>query len=139
MVKFNEDDIKEVIEITGLDKVKATKLFKSVANDIDDGTDDEICSYDVIDVIKVEHKAKENGAYRMYAQSDKPKAKAKRGVKLDDTKVHLIKMLYTLLGGMGVTDRVENVTIVNPQKEITFTIGIDTYSLNLVKHRPPKK
>lgn len=139
MIEFNKDDIKEVMEITGLDEVKATKLFKSVASDIDDGTDDEVCSYDVIDVIKIEHKAKANGADKMYVRSDKPKAKAKREVKLDDTKVHLVKMLYTLLGGMGATDGVENVTIANPQKEITFTIGADTYSLNLVKHRPPKK
>lgn len=139
MIEFNKDDIKEVMEITGLDEVKATKLFKSVANDIDDGTDNEVCSYDVIDVIKIEHKAKANGTDKMYVRSDKPKAKAKREVKLDETKVHLVKMLYTLLGGMGATDGVENVTIANPQKEITFTIGADIYSLNLVKHRPPKK
>lgn len=139
MIEFNKDDIKEVMEITGLDEVKATKLFKSVARDIDDGTDDEVCSYDVIDIIKVEHKAKVNGADKMYVRSDKPKTKAKREVKLDDTKVHLVKMLYTLLGDMSATIGVENVTIANPQKEITFTIGIDTYSLNLVKHRPPKK
>ena len=47
MIKYIEEDIKEVMEITGLDKVKAEKLFKSVAKDIDDGSDDEICSYDV--------------------------------------------------------------------------------------------
>ena len=51
-----EEYIKEVMEITGLDKVKAEKLFKSVPKDIDDGSDDEICSYDVIDIIKTEQK-----------------------------------------------------------------------------------
>ena len=139
MIDFNDDDIKEVMEITGLDKVKATKLFKSVANDIDDGTDDEVCSYDVIDIIKVEQKAKVNGANKMYVQSDKPKAKAKREVKLDDVKVDFLKNIKVLLEGMALNGKIANVTVVNPQKEITFTIGADTYSLNLVKHRPPKK
>ena len=64
MIEYIEEDIKEVMEITGLDKVKAEKLFKSVAKDIDDGTDDEICSYDVIDVIRTEQKVKENGCDR---------------------------------------------------------------------------
>ena len=31
MIEYIEEDIKEVMEITGLDKVKAEKLFKSVA------------------------------------------------------------------------------------------------------------
>ena len=139
MIKFNDDDIKEVMEITGLDKNKATKLFKSVANDIDDGTDDELCSYDIIDVIKIENKAKKNGSCKLYAQNDKPKAKVKREIKLDDTKVAFIKMLYTLLNDDTPMEEIKNITIVNPQKEITFAIGEDIYSLNLVKHRPPKK
>lgn len=139
MIEYNDDDIKEVMEITGLDKVKATKLFKSVASDIDDGTDDEVCSYDVIDVIKIEQKAKANGADKMYVQSDKPKAKAKREVKLDDVKVDFLKNIKVLLEGMALNGKIDNVTVANPQKEITFTIGADTYSLNLVKHRPPKK
>lgn len=135
MIKFNDDDIKEVMEITSLDKEKAIKLFKSVANDIDDGIDDEICSYDVIDVIKIEHKAKESGASKIYAQSEKPKTKAKREIKLDDVKVSFLKEVATLISEL----QIDNVTIANPQKEITFTIGADCYSLNLVKHRPPKK
>lgn len=136
MIEFNNDDIREVMEITGLDEQKAIKLFKSVAKDIDDGTDDEVCSYDVIDIIKVEQKAKNNGVDRMYVQSDKPREKAKREVKLDVTKVHFLTVLKTLIeeGGEAV-----NVQVINPQKEIAFKIGEDNYSLNLVKHRPPKK
>lgn len=139
MIKFNEDDIKEVMEITSLNKEKAIKLFKSVASDIDDGTDDEICSYDVLDVIKIEYKAKQSGASKIYAQSEKPKTKAKREIKLDDVKVDFLKNIKILLEGMALNGKIDNVAIVNPQKEITFTIGADCYSLNLVKHRPPKK
>lgn len=134
MIEFNNDDIQEVMEITGLDKSKATKLFQSVAKDIDDGFDDEVCSYDVIEIIKTENKVKASGSDKVYAKADKPKPKAKKEVKLDDTKVSLIKALTELLEGMPI----ENISIANPQKEITFTIGTDCYSLNLVKHRPPK-
>ena len=34
---------------------------------------------------------------------------------------------------------VENVAIANPEREITFKIGNDEYSVTLTKHRPPKK
>lgn len=133
MIEFNKDDIKEVMEITGLDESKATKLFKSVAKDIDDGFDDEVCSYDVIEIIKTENKVKASGSDKVYAKAEK-KPKAKREVKLDDTKVSIIKSLAELLAEMPI----ENITIANPQKEIAFTVGGDHYSLNLVKHRPPK-
>lgn len=139
MIEYIDEDIKEVMQITGLDKAKATKLFKSVAKDIDDGTDDEICSYDVIDVIRVEQKAKENGVDRsIYVQSDKPREKAKREIKLDDTKVHFLQILKTLMNSMEDTNGVTDVVIANPQKEIAFKIGDDNYSISLIKHRPPK-
>lgn len=135
MIDFNDDDIKEVMDITGYTKAKATKLFKSVSADIDDGTDDEVCSYDVIEVIKLEHKAKESGADKRYAKSSEKKPKAKREVKLDDVKVAFIAEIAELLKNTHA----ESISITNPQKEISFTIGEDSYSLNLVKHRPPKK
>lgn len=135
MIDFNDDDILEVMDITGYPKAKATKLFKSVASDIDDGTDDEICSYDVIEVIKMEHKAKESGADKLYVKSAEKKPKAKREVKLDDVKVAFLAEIAELLRNTHA----ENISITNPQKEISFTIGDDHYSLNLVKHRPPKQ
>ena len=100
MIEYIEEDIKEVMEITGLDKVKAEKLFKSVAKDIDDGTDDEVCSYDVIDIIKTEQKIKENGCDRHYVQGDKPKTERKpRERKVDNEKLALLEMLAS-----GLTD-----------------------------------
>ena len=69
-----------------------------------------------------------------YAQAEK-KPRKKREVKKDPTKVEFIKFLENLL----LTNDVANVTIVNEQKEIAFTIGEDNYSLSLIKHRPPKK
>ena len=70
-----------------------------------------------------------------YAQAEEKKPRKKREVKKDPTKVEFIKFLSNLL----LTNNVEDVKIVNEQKEISFVIGTDNYSLSLIKHRPPKK
>ena len=134
MIEYIEEDIKEVMEITGLDKVKAEKLFKSVAKDIDDGSDDEICSYDVIDIIKTEQKVKESGCDRHYVQGDKPKTERKpRERKVDNEKLALLEMLAS-----GLTDSNIEVTFENEVK-LHFNYNGSSYSVTLTKHRPPKK
>ena len=134
MIEYIEEDIKEVMEITGLDKVKAEKLFKSVAKDIDDGTDDEICSYDVIDIIKTEQKIKENGCDRHYVQSDKPKKERKpRERKVDNEKLALLKMLASGLANSNIEVTFEN------EVKLHFNYNGSSYSVTLTKHRPPKK
>lgn len=127
------------MQITGLTKEKAEKLFNAVTADLDDGSDDELCSYDIIEVIKMEHKVKESGSDKQYVKSDKPKTKAKREVKLDDEKVQFLESVKIFLEDMELSESIQGVTVVNPQKEIAFQIGGNAYSLNLVKHRPPKK
>ena len=135
MIEYIEEDIKEVMEITGLDKVKAEKLFKSVAKDIDDGTDDEVCSYDVIDVIKTEQKIKENGCDRHYVQGDKPKTERKpRERKVDNEKLFLLQGLASgLENKIGLDVTYEN------EVKLHFNYNGSSYSVTLTKHRPPKK
>ena len=135
MIEYIEEDIKEVMEITGLDKVKAEKLFKSVAKDIDDGSDDEICSYDVIDIIKTEQKVKENGYDRNYVQSDKPKTERKpRERKVDNEKLFLLQGLASgLENKIGLDVTYEN------EVKLHFNYNGSSYSVTLTKHRPPKK
>lgn len=135
MIEYIEEDIKEVMEITGLDKVKAEKLFKSVAKDIDDGSDDEICSYDVIDIIKTEQKAKENGCDRHYVQGDKPKTERKpRERKVDNEKLFLLQGLASgLENKIGLDVTYEN------EVKLHFNYNGSSYSVTLTKHRPPKK
>ena len=135
MIEYIEEDIKEVMEITGLDKVKAEKLFKSVAKDIDDGSDDEICSYDVIDVIKTEQKVKENGCDRHYVQGDKPKTERKpRERKVDNEKLFLLQGLASgLENKIGLDVTYEN------EVKLHFNYNGSSYSVTLTKHRPPKK
>ena len=135
MIEYIEEDIKEVMEITGLDKVKAEKLFKSVAKDIDDGTDEEVCSYDVIDVIKTEHKIKENGCDRHYVQGDKLKTERKpKERKVDKEKLFLLQGLAS-----GLENKIKlNITYENEVK-LHFNYNGSSYSVTLTKHRPPKK
>ena len=85
-------------------------------------------------------KAKE---VRRYEQADKPKSKKKREVKLDEDKVRIIELLnYCLLNPAYIDDelpfQIEFVSVKNVQKEITFSVNGCEYSLNLIKHRPPK-
>lgn len=67
------------------------------------------------------------------AKEDKPKKERKPKEK-DVEKVAFIEKLAKIL-----ENEVENVKIANEQKEITFTIGENEYSISLIKHRPPKK
>lgn len=85
-------------------------------------------------------KAKE---VRRYEQADKPKSKKKREVKLDEMKIAIIEFLENAMDGRHrwiEEDEwdFENVIVKNPQKEITFVVNGCEYSLNLIKHRPPK-
>lgn len=85
-------------------------------------------------------KAKE---VRRYEKADKPKSKKKREVKLDEMKIEIIKFLENAMDSRHrwiEEDEwdFENVIVKNPQKEITFVVNGCEYSLNLIKHRPPK-
>lgn len=134
MIDYNKDDIKEVMEITGLDEVKAEKLFKSVANDIDDGSDDEICSYDVIDVIRIEHKAKINGADKNYVKSETKKEKKPRERKVDNEKALILDYLKK-----GLTLLTDSTTITTENEvKLHFPYNGSEYSVTLTKHRPKK-
>ena len=70
-----------------------------------------------------------------YAQAEEKKPRKKREVKLDETKVNFIHYLEEWL----LTTDVEDVTIVNEQKEVSFNIKGENYSLSLIKHRPKKE
>lgn len=120
-----EEEILKYMKKYDLTREQAEQLWRE-DNDLEENAEIE----------EMTKKAKAN--FRNQVQGEK-KPRKPREVKLDDTKVHIIKMLSTLLNGMSATDNIENVVIKNAQKEITFNIGNDEYSLNLVKHRPPKK
>lgn len=80
-------------------------------------------------------KAKE---IRRYEQSAEKKERKPREKKIDREKVEIIDFLYTEMLNSGHVEFKET-TVKNEQKEITFRIGENEYSLTLTKHRPPKK
>lgn len=58
----------------------------------------------------------------------------KRRVKENPIKTAIISDIYNFLSEKGY----ENCEIANKNKEITFAIGENHYSINLIEHRKPK-
>lgn len=79
---------------------------------------------------KLTEKAK---VIKRYETSDKPRKKVTKERKVDEEKKHLINILVTALG-----DEVRNISIKN-EAEISFLCNENSYTIKLVKHRPPKK
>ena len=112
-------------------QIDKEKLIKSIMHQAElDG--EPVTREEAEEMAEMEIKAK---GVTDYAQAEEKKPRKKREVKKDPTKVEFINFLSDLLLTNGIND----VKIVNEQKEISFTIGTDNYSLSLIKHRPPKK
>ena len=124
-----EQEIQKHIQVLGLTREEAEQLWE------DDNSD-----FVSEEMAEMERKAKAN---RRYEQSDKPRAKAKREPKIDQEKVNILIDIERAMDSRhsiieeGEWD-FENVVIANPQREITFRIGENEYSLVLTKHRPKK-
>lgn len=72
---------------------------------------------------------------RRYEQADKPRTKAVKEKKLDEEKVQIIDFLWGCMLNETHLLELENVEVTNPQKEISFTLGGNEYSISLIKHR----
>ena len=134
MINYIKDDINEVMEITGLNYQKAEKLFQSVAKDLDDGSDPELCSYDVIDVIRIEQNSKACGN-RHYEKSQTLKSERKpRERKIDTDKAKLLNYIK-----QGLTLGLDS-TLIQTENEVKlhFPYNGSEYSVTLTKHRAPK-
>ena len=124
-----EQQIENYMKSLQISRAEAEQLYEDDKEDFS-GEDGE----------EMTKKAKE---VRRYEKADKPKSKKKREVKLDEMKIEIIKFLENAMDGRHrwiEEDEwdFENVIIKNPQKEITFVVNGCEYSLNLIKHRPPK-
>lgn len=75
---------------------------------------------------------------RRYEQADKPREKAQRKQKIDEEKVQIIDFIWGCMLNETHLIELENIEVTNPQKEITFKVGGNAYTLNLIKHRPKK-
>ena len=121
-----------------MDKEKLiNQIMKECAEDGDPVTREE-----AEEMAEMELKAKKD--CRRY-ESDKRKVKkpSTREKKIDTEKVRLMELFnYCLLEPNRIDDelpfKIEFVSVVNNQKEITFSIGENDYSLTLTKHRKKK-
>ena len=77
---------------------------------------------------------KANGISSYTQAKVEKKPRKPREVKKDPTKISFIQNLEEWLTNTSVSD----IMIVNEQREISFKIADDTYSLVLTKHRPKK-
>lgn len=115
-----EQEIQKHMQVLGLTREQAEQLWE------DDNSD-----FVSEEMAEMERKAKAN---RRYEQSDKPRAKAKREVKIDEEKVKIIDFLMQVF---AVSD-VSQLEVKNPQREIAFQLNGADYSLTLTKHRAKK-
>ena len=112
-----EQEIQKHMEVLGLAREQAEQLWE------EDNSD-----YVSEEMAEMERKAKAN---RRYEQSDKPRAKAKREVKVDEEKVKIIDFLMRVFADSDVSQ----LEVKNPQREIAFQLNGEDYSLTLTKHR----
>ena len=75
-----------------------------------------------------------NKDLKRYEQSEKPRKKAEKIRKVDEEKKLLINAIAECLTDTDI----ENITVKN-ETEISFTRNNNSYTVKLIKHRPPKK
>ena len=82
------------------------------------------------EMARMELANKEN---RRYEQSDKPRKPSSRERKVDEDKKHLLHCIKILVEGLGGV-----VTSIKNEAEFSFKFKEDSYTVKLIKHRPPK-
>lgn len=119
-----EQEIQKHMQVLGLTREQAEQLWE------DDNSD-----FVSEEMAEMERKAKAN---RRYAQSGKPRAKAKQEPKIDQEKANIIDFICGCMLNNTHIMQLDDIEVVNPQREITFRVGENEYSLVLTKHRPKK-
>ena len=90
---------------------------------------------DCAELDKLDKEAKKNGATKVVATSEEKPKQKRAPRKPNEEKREIIKDLFDILPKfVGM-----NHTIVNPEREITFSMGDHEYSLTLVQHRKKKE
>ena len=111
-----------------MDKEKLiNQIMKECA---DDG--EPVAREEAEEIAEMEIKSKKD--CRRYEGDTKKRKTANRTVKIDEEKVEIIKILARAISGGDMS----LVTITNQQREITFSLGENDYSVTLTKHRKKK-
>ena len=96
---------------------------------------------DAAEMAEMEIKSKAD--CKRYEREEKHNKTANRTPKIDTEKVEIIKSVAHQLTRFVKPDAkdiegAENIRVINQQREITFTVGENEYSLTLTKHRKKK-
>lgn len=119
---------------------KKEKLIKQIMAECE--KDGESVTYEeAVEMAEMEMKAKTD--CKRYEREEKQNKTTNRTPKIDAEKVEIIKSVAQQLTRFVKSDAkdiegAENIKITNQQKEITFTVGENEYSLTLTKHRKKK-
>lgn len=80
----------------------------------------------------VEELTKKAKAVKHYEKSDKQRKKITRERKVDEEKAYLLNLLIKVINNEDCIESVKN------EAEFSFSHGENSYTVKLVKHRPPK-
>lgn len=117
--KEKEAKIQQYMKALDVSREEAIQLIEDDENDII-GEEGE----------QLQEKAKE---VRRYEKSDKPRKKVVKERKVDEEKLYILEHLMDAIAVQTKIDSVKN------EAEFSFTLNENSYTVKLVKHRPPKK
>ena len=122
-VRINEQEVSKIATGLGISKQEAVQVWLEDNEYIENA-----------EQVKLDTKAKSNRITATIHQAkaiNTKKTQRERVLKDDPTKENLIKCIKVLLEGKGC----EKVEIVNKTKLISFTLGGDTFKLDLIRQR----
>lgn len=124
-IRIPDEEIKHYCQSLGLNEEEAIEVWLEDEGYLENEEQNALCQ-----------KAKDNRitATIHQAKGERKKTQRERVKKDDPTKEGIILAVAKLLEDMAT-----DVEIVNKSKLVTFKIGGDTYKLDLIRQRPPKK
>lgn len=126
---MREKEISELMQKLGISHDEAVELWMFDHGEIENEEVDEMTE-----------KAK---SVKRYEKSDAPRKKTVKARKVDEIKVEIILTLAQNLTRVVLNDEdlsmIKDIVVVKPEREITFTLKGESYSVVLTKHRQKKE
>ena len=119
-VNIDDAEIAQNMKALGITKEEAIEMW--------------LFDNDYEDCEEVEEMTVKAKAVKRYEQKDAPRKKAVKERKVDEEKKTILDALR-----VAVLSLKGDVTAVKNEAEFSFTFGKNSYTVKLVKHRPPKK
>jgi predicted DNA-binding transcriptional regulator YafY len=131
-MKINEEQITKMMKSLDLTREEAIELIE------DDMEVDKMSVKECTSDMSEEQKKAAKAATITTGEKKKSSTPVKRERQKDEVKVEIISVIAQNLSRCTFGDDlngVEDISIVKPEKEITFTVNDEEYSITLTKHR----